>query len=154
MAPGCVKLTIKASLTQIGLVGAFTRLLCAETGLQTLAATEVELAVVEAVTNVIKYGLPDLPDAEIELVCSMSESCLQIEICDQGIPIPAGVLEQADGSVFDFTVEDMDSWPTSGMGLSLIKAAMDSVRYDSVDGRNTLSLVKHMERPNEMAVHP
>lgn len=152
MASSRLKLIVEANLNQIGLVGSVARLICHEADMMVLAITEVELALVEAVTNVIKYGLSASPQAEVEIVFTISERSLQVDVCDQGVPIPPGMLELADGSVFDFEPEDMDSWPTSGMGLSLIKAAMDEVDYRSVDGKNILRLIKFRERINETAI--
>lgn len=140
-----IKLTIEGRLANIGMVGAVTRILSSESGFSVMSSTEIELAVVEAVTNVIKYGLLELPSSEIDLSLTYFEQYLAIEISDNGIPMPSQALEDADGSVFDFLEHDMDTWPTSGMGLSLIKAVMDRVEYSSMNGRNTLRLIKLME---------
>lgn len=152
MASNRVKLVMEANLGQVGLIGSVARLVCQEAGMTVMAVTEVELALVEAVTNIIKYGLVLLPTAEIDIIFTASESALQVEVGDHGIPIPDGMLDLADGSVFEFEPDDMNSWPTSGMGLSLIKAAMDYVDYWTLDGRNTLRLIKLKERVNETAI--
>jgi anti-sigma regulatory factor (Ser/Thr protein kinase) len=140
-----IKLTIEGRLANIGMVGAVTRILSSESGFSVMSSTEIELAVVEAVTNVIKYGLLELPPSDIELSLTYYEQYLAIEISDNGTPMPCQALDNADGSVFDFLEHDMDTWPTSGMGLSLIKAVMDCVEYSSMNGRNTLRLIKLME---------
>lgn len=145
MTSSRLKLIVEANLSQIGLMASIARLICHEASMTTLVTTEVELALVEAVTNIIKYGLPHSPSAEVQLIFTLSTPSLQIEIYDQGVPIPAGLLDLADGSVFDFDADDMDAWPTSGMGLSLIKAAMDDVDYRTIDGNNILRLIKHRE---------
>jgi anti-sigma regulatory factor (Ser/Thr protein kinase) len=56
--------------------------------------------------------------------------------------MPADALDSADGSIFDYSVEDVEGWPISGMGLSLIKAVMDEVQYSSDETGNTLRLIK------------
>ncbi|PTQ89225.1 ATP-binding protein [Agitococcus lubricus] len=140
-----IKLSIEAKLANIGMLGNVARMIAHETGLSVMTGTEVELAVVEAVTNIVKYGLTDKPDAEIEVVFTCYSDFLQIDVCDQGLAIPTEALAQADGKVFDYAIEDMNTWPTSSMGLSLIKAVMDSVEYQTLENRNTLRLVKFIE---------
>ncbi|MDO9180035.1 MAG: ATP-binding protein [Agitococcus sp.] len=146
VATSHVKLTFESRLANIGMVGAVTRILSSESGFGIIPSAEIELAVIEAVTNVIKYGLAALPTAEVELSFCCFEQYFVIEIVDLGIPIPPHILAAADGSVFNFSVDDMDAWPTSGMGISLIKAVMDQVEYSSVNGRNSLRLIKLFEQ--------
>lgn len=144
VATSHVKLTFESRLANIGMVGAVTRILSSESGFGIIPSAEIELAVIEAVTNVIKYGLAALPTAEVELSFCCFEQYFVIEIVDLGIPIPPQILAAADGSVFNFSVDDMDAWPTSGMGISLIKAVMDRVEYSSIKGRNSLRLIKFL----------
>jgi anti-sigma regulatory factor (Ser/Thr protein kinase) len=68
---------------------------------------------------------------------------LEVLIEDKGIPMPEEALNNADGSVFDYDVDDMESWPTSGMGLSLIKAVMNTVEYHADSQGNILRMVKN-----------
>ncbi|HNA21486.1 MAG TPA: ATP-binding protein [Agitococcus sp.] len=137
-----IKLTIRARLPDVSILGVTIRVLADEFGLEMMACTEIELAVVEAVTNVVKHGLNKSPDALIEITLYSTDQLLAITIFDQGIPMPADALDAADGSVFDYIAEDIEGWPTSGMGLSLIKAVMDEVQYNHDETGNTLRLIK------------
>ena len=137
-----IKLTIRARLPDVSILGVTIRILADEFGLEMMACTEIELAVVEAVTNVVKHCLAKSPDSLIEVTLYSTEQLLAITIFDQGIPMPADALDSADGSVFDYIPDDIEGWPTSGMGLSLIKAVMDEVQYSSDETGNTLRLIK------------
>lgn len=144
MSNSSVTLIIKAELTNIALVGAVVRALCVEFDLDMVVCTEVELAVVEATTNIIKYGLAHRPQESIQLIVSYHNAQLEIILQDKGVPMPPEALINADGSVFDYDVENIDTWPTSGMGLSLIKAVMTHVNYDASAEGNSLHLIKHI----------
>lgn len=137
-----IKLIIRARLPDVSILGVTVRVLAAEFGLSMVACTEVELAVVEAATNVVKYGLPNQPYAEIHVTILADEQGLVVILQDQGVPMPEESLVEADGSVFNYDLEDMTTWPTFGMGLSLIKAVMDEVQYTTDTVANTLTLMK------------
>jgi|GEM_PF-1752189 len=143
-----IRLSIKASLSDVSIVGVVCRALSAEFGLSAVECTEVELAVVEATTNIVKYGLADCPEADIHLSVSYQVGILEVTIEDKGIPMPDEELAKADGSVFDYDIEDMDSWPMSGMGLSLIKAVMNTVEYHTNSQGNILKMVKNTVPPS------
>ena len=138
-----IRLSIKANLSSVGIVGAVFFFFCAEFGLSVVACTEVELAVVEATTNIVKYGLAHRPEEEIHFLVSNEGYTLEVLIEDKGIPMPEEALANADGSVFDYDVDDMESWPMSGMGLSLIKAVMNTVEYHADSQGNILRMVKN-----------
>lgn len=138
-----IRLSIKANLSSVSIVGAIFRTLSAEFGLSVVACAEIELAVVEATTNIVKYGLAHCPEEEIHFSVSNEGYILEILIEDKGIPMPEEALVNADGSVFDYDAEDMDSWPMSGMGLSLIKAVMNTVEYHADAHGNILRMVKN-----------
>lgn len=140
-----IKLTIRARLPDVSILGVTIRVLADEFGLEMMACTEIELAVVEAVTNIVKHGLAKSPDSLIEITLYSTNQLLAITLFDQGSPMPADALDLADGSVFNYTPEDVDGWPTSGMGLSLIKAVMDEVQYSSDESGNTLRLIKRKQ---------
>ena len=103
----------------------------------------IELAIVEAVTNVIRHGYPDGEQGVAEVYYSEQDNGVRVEIRDRGRPIPPDKLEQADGSVFAFDPDDIANLPEGGMGLSLIKQLFDTVYYESRDGINRLILEKN-----------
>lgn len=138
-----IRLSIKANLSSVGIVGAVFRALSAEFGLSVVACTEVELAVVEATTNIVKYSLAHRPEEDIHFSVSNEGYILEVMIEDKGTPMPSEALANADGSVFDYDVDNMDTWPMSGMGLSLIKAVMNTVEYHADSQGNILRMVKN-----------
>jgi serine/threonine-protein kinase RsbW len=67
-----------------------------------------------------------------------------VRILDRGRAVPPEALGGAGRGRFDFDPENLDGVPAGGMGLSLISMLMDEVNYDSRDGQNVLSLVRHV----------
>jgi serine/threonine-protein kinase RsbW len=104
-------------------------------------AGEVELALVEALTNVIRHGYgPEGGPVRVE--ASALPPLVTLRISDWGRPIPGEALAGAGLSRFDFDPDDLAELPEGGMGLSLITVLMDDVAYRSDQGQNTLTLVR------------
>jgi serine/threonine-protein kinase RsbW len=123
--------------------------LCAE--LNTLAidcggvtwAAEIDLGLTEVLTNVVRHGYGETGLGRIVLTCQAQETQWCLCVLDQGRPIPADLLAQADGSVFDFDPDDLDNIPEGGMGLALIRGCFDQLDYVTDRAGNHLRLVKN-----------
>jgi serine/threonine-protein kinase RsbW len=103
-------------------------------------AGDLELALVEAVTNVIRHGYgPEGGPVKVEASAEPGEG-VTLRIRDWGRPIPGEALSGAGFHRFDFDPEDLDAIPAGGLGLSLIAAVMDDVAYRSDEGQNMLTL--------------
>ncbi|PLR39590.1 ATP-binding protein [Chimaeribacter californicus] len=104
----------------------------------------LDLALSEAFTNVIKHGYGYDASQQIALLFhyQQDQSTLEVALTDSGSPIPPVLLQQ--DKCLNINPDDMDSWPENGMGLMFIRASVDEMRYHSQDGRNTLTLVKHL----------
>lgn len=114
-----------------------------ETVLDLDDAGAVELAVAEALNNIVEHGQL-LPTAVIylDIVADATSDCVTIVIRDPGRPIPPTMLDNASASAFDFDPDDLINLPEGGMGLSIICAAMDEVAYETGAGGNQLFLTK------------
>ena len=108
-------------------------------------ANDVEVAVVEALTNVVKHGYPDAP-GEIEIAACGGTGVVIVDIIDTGKSIPEEILARAGPERFKFDPDDVNGLVEGGMGLSIIFMTMDTVDYGSQAGRNRLHLVRH-KRP-------
>ncbi len=106
------------------------------------AASDVELAFVEAVSNVFRHGYgPGGGPIKVEAAGNAATG-ITLRIHDWGRPIPGEALAEAGLSRFDFDPDDLESIPAGGMGLSLITSVMDDVAYRSDEGQNVLTLRK------------
>jgi serine/threonine-protein kinase RsbW len=103
-------------------------------------AGDLELAIVEAISNVIRHGYgPAGGPVKVEAEAVPGDG-VTIRVHDWGRPIPGDALAGAGLSRFDFDPDDLDAIPSGGMGLSLITAVMDDVAYRSDEGQNVLTL--------------
>ena len=111
----------------------------AAAGLPPRDCAHVELAVAEAVNNVVRHAYLGEAGHPIELVFTLEEDRFTIEVCDEGIPMPP-----RPSPSFDFDPTDIAGLPEGGMGLFLIHSVMDEVEYRSHDGRNALAMRKRL----------
>lgn len=109
---------------------------------------EVQLGLMECLVNIVRHGYAGQAPGRVRVRCLASARQWCLTVTDQGHPIPADRLRQADGSVFDFDPDDLDALPQGGMGLSLIREVFDRVDYRSLAGSNQLLLAKfRRQRP-------
>ena len=113
----------------------------AEEAIGCAGANDVEIAVVEALTNLVKHGYPDEP-GEIEIaVCSETDEVI-VDIFDIGNTIPRPLLARAGPERFEFDPDDIEGLVEGGLGLSLIHLTMDFVEYTTQAERNWMHLVR------------
>ncbi len=138
-----VRLIVPSRLEAVREAGNAVRTMWADLRLDEAVAYEVELAVVEAVTNAIKHAYGGVSGHEVEIHATLHGECLDVEISDTGIAMDPRCLEQPL-AVLDFDPRRRDRLPEHGFGLAIIRAAMDGVEYLSAGGRNTLRLRKRL----------
>lgn len=107
-------------------------------GLDAAAIQHCELAVDEAMSNIIEHGYrtPDT-DQSIEITCISSDEGLTITIIDSreafnplSKPIPNYLTPLAERT-------------EGGWGIHFIRTLMDKVQYARRDGQNQLTMHKH-----------
>lgn len=97
----------------------------------------LELALVEAATNVARHAYRDGPPGPVTLVLVRRGNDLSLSVKDRGLSFdPAAVPLPPEPDP-----DDPSTWPEGGMGLPIIRAACDELRYATADGENTLTLV-------------
>ncbi len=112
---------------------------------RTLAAAEI--AVTEALNNIVEHGYADARKQEILVRLSAEPSHLRIDLTDSGAPFPGGVIPSPDAHDLGGPVGDL---PEGGFGWRMIRRLTSSIRYERRAGRNHLSLF--IERPGTSAL--
>ena len=98
----------------------------------------LKLAIVEAVTNIIRHSLKNEFDHTIEFDLVLAETELQFVLRDDG--------EAADG-VFDIQPPAPSPNQPGGAGLCLIHECMDKILYERLPNNlNQLRLVKRLRQ--------
>lgn len=107
------------------------------TGMDPGRAGEVEIALTEAVNNVVEhaYGDPDAGYVRMSLI--LKRNVLLVRISDTGRPLPEGGLTA--GRPANLSVPRL-MLPEGGFGWFLIRTLADDVRHERHNGTNTLSL--------------
>ncbi len=141
-----LKLSIDSDLASVATAARGVRAACAD-ALPVGTIDEIEIAVVEAINNVITHGYAGKRGRDIELRLCLGTEVVVIDIIDHAVPIPEGLLAGIAEDPFQFDASDPASLPEGGRGLALIRLTMDEVAYRSDAGENRLRLTK--KRPQQ-----
>jgi serine/threonine-protein kinase RsbW len=144
-----LSLHIASRLECVGPLGEKVRAACAELGLSSTAAGEVELSVVEMVNNSIEHAYQMADSGWVEVSLASDGRQLRIEVSDGGRAMRPEVLEEA--ALPEVDPADRDGLPEGGMGLAIVKQLMDAVRYRRADGRNVLTMERRIRRDEDQA---
>ena len=102
-------------------------------------AANIKLAVEEAVVNVIEYAYPQGTKGDISVQAMYNKRKLKFVITDSGVAFNPTKSELADTTL---SAEDR---PIGGLGILLVRELMDSINYERIDNKNTLTLITHYE---------
>lgn len=106
-------------------------------GLSDEALIDLELAVVEAANNVVTHGYGSDQQAVLRMRIFGTGNGVAVEIADHGTTI-SDLLARVDDAVPKFS--------ESGRGLAIIRACVDTLKYQSEGGVNRLTLFKELPR--------
>ena len=97
---------------------------------------DTQLAVEEAITNVIVHGYKE-PGGEVVITCHVNSDRVEVEIADTAPRFdPLSMPEpDLDGSIEERRI--------GGLGVFLIRQVMDGVSYRYENGKNILVLIKN-----------
>ena len=129
-------LILHNNIQQIPQLAGFVEEIAEEKHLDTSMAMGLNLALEEAVTNVILYAYPEGSDGQVDIEAIIREDSLEFIISDSGKPFDPLSVPKAD------TTLGVDERPIGGLGIYLVRSIMDTVSYERADGRNILSMTK------------
>jgi anti-sigma regulatory factor (Ser/Thr protein kinase) len=128
-------LTIPATPDRLGEVCDRVREAAALSGFDERTNYACQLAVCEAVENVILHGYRDRSQGSVEVRLLPSPGRLTVEITDDAPPF--------DPSAYPLEAKFAPSDPpVGGRGLLMIRRVMDDLQYQRRRGRNVLRLTK------------
>ena len=109
-------------------------------GLDMSLTMSLNLAIEEAVVNVMDYAYPPDEKGDVTIDVCASDEWLQFVISDAGTPFDPTQKEEAD------TTLSVDERPIGGLGIFLVRQLMDTIHYQYVDGKNVLTLKKQLTK--------
>jgi len=137
-----IHLAVEADFPSVRLLAAACRGVLAEWGLSDERCSLLELAVVEAATNVVRHAYGGR-GGRVEVELAREEGAISLSILDSGVSFdPTGVPPPPEPDP-----RDPATWPEGGMGLPIIRAACDELCYRAEGGRNRLTLRLEVDVP-------
>jgi anti-sigma regulatory factor (Ser/Thr protein kinase) len=129
-------LTLRADLAELARVPAWLATAGTRLALPEATIFALDLCLEEAVSNIIRYGLPDAPPEQpaVHLKMSREATLLRLVIEDHG---PEFDPLQAPDPQFPTRLEDA---AIGGLGIHLMRRFTQSMHYQRRDGTNMLSL--------------
>lgn len=109
--------------------------LAEEAGLPMDKTFQLNLALEEAVVNVMNYAYPGQQGMPIQIEANSEPSRLTFVIDDTGVPYDPTQNEPPDITL------SAEERPIGGLGVMLVKQLMNEVTYEYRDGHNRLTLV-------------
>jgi serine/threonine-protein kinase RsbW len=132
-----IKLVIESALENVPLVGLSVNNICRHANFSEAVSSQIDLCVVEAVTNCVKHAYNQMPGHKVEVDISLYDDRISFSISDHGEH-----MEIFQTPRLEFDPEDVEHLPEGGMGLYIIHQTMDEVSYKTEAGKNTLTLTK------------
>ena len=134
-------LKVPSATENLALIREFVGNVGSQAGLVEDDVAKLELAVDEAVANVIEHAHGNDSNKEVTVRATFDTATLRIEVVDEGegfdpTAVPTTPVEQM--------VHDRR---TGGLGLRVMKSLMDEVSYEIIPGeRNRLRLLKRIQK--------
>ena len=111
--------------------------ICTEEGIDEMTILGINLALEEAVVNVVNYAYPEGTVGDIEMEVNADAKAITFILRDHGKPFDPTAAKEVD---ITLSAEERQ---IGGLGIHLIRNYMDEVKYDYCDGQNVLTLVKN-----------
>ena len=102
---------------------------------------EMQIALSEACTNVVKHGNQSAEEMPFEAALELDSEQVRITLKDHGAPFDPRNFTRPQ-----FDVNRLESLPTNGMGLALINDLVDSIEYKRSENVNILVLTKRIQQ--------
>lgn len=132
------KLTLHNDVQQIELLAGFIDAIADTIGIDPSTAMSLNLALEEAVTNVICYAYPEGTPGTVDIVAEGDANQLTFTITDSGKPFDPTQQAEADITL------GVEERPIGGLGIFLVRQIMDTIAYRRDNGQNILTISKKL----------
>jgi sigma-B regulation protein RsbU (phosphoserine phosphatase) len=113
--------------------------ICEDMRFNELTTAGVNLAIEEAVVNVMNYAYPKGIRANILLEVFADEETVTFELRDDGTPFDPTATEEVDINSI------VKNRTIGGLGIHLMRHYMDTITYERKDGQNVLTMSKKIK---------
>lgn len=126
-------------IEEVPKLNAFVEEVCETVGFSPSTAMQINLAIEEAVVNVMNYAYPPHTYGDVTIEAQSDDLRVKFTIIDSGTPFDPTVQGEVDTTL---SVKDR---PIGGLGIHLVRQIMDSINYERLDELNVLTLRKKLE---------
>ena len=134
-------LTLVNDIKRVPRLNTFIDEVCEANGFDMATTMQINLAIEEAVVNVMNYAYPVGTKGDITIEARANKTEMFIIISDMGVPFDPTAKAEVD---ITLSAEDRS---IGGLGIHLIRQIMDNINYERVDGHNILTLMKKLNKP-------
>ncbi len=132
------RLTLPNDIETIPQLSEFIDTIAEEAGLDMSFTMSLNLALEEAVVNVMTYAYPEGTIGYVDIDIKTDGKQFTCTLSDSGTPFDPTQNPEADTTL---SAEDR---PIGGLGIHLVRQIMDEVSYQYVNQRNMLTLIKYL----------
>jgi sigma-B regulation protein RsbU (phosphoserine phosphatase) len=136
-APVC-KIVLDNDISQIPRLADFIEEISAVKPIEPGMAMSLNLALEEAVTNVMMYAYPQGQHGNVCLAATILDTGLEFVLSDKGKPFDPTAAPEAD------TTLGVEERAIGGLGIHLVRNIMDSISYENKNGMNILTMIKNL----------
>ena len=121
-------------------LNAFVTEVCQAVGFDEMTTMQMNLAIEEAVVNVMNYAYPPGQRGDLTVEAASNDLRLKFTIIDSGKPFDPTVQAAAD------TMLPAKERRIGGLGIHIVRQFMDSINYERMDNLNVLTLRKKIKQ--------
>ena len=131
-------LVLPNDISTIPKLHAYVEAVAEDVGFDMSGLMSLNLALEEAVVNVMSYAYPEGQKGDVHIEASCDHDYLTFTIRDSGQPFDPTQKAAAN------TTLSLEERPVGGLGIHLVRQLMDKVSYEYTDGQNVLTLRKRL----------
>ena len=135
--------TLPNDVSTIPQLNEFIDSFCEEAGIGMEKTMSLNLALEEAVVNVMDYAYPKGTAGSVSVDVRTDADGIVFVITDNGIPFDPTAMKDAD------TTLPLEERSIGGLGIFLTRQIMDDISYDRSNGRNILTLKKNINNESK-----
>ena len=131
-------ITLTNDIEEVPKLAEFVDHVCEVMGFDTATSMQMNLAIEEAVVNVMNYAYPEGTTGTVNIEVQANDVRLKFVISDNGKRFDPTTVASVD------TTQSAEERPIGGLGIFLVRQLMDSVNYERIGGFNVLTLRKKL----------
>ncbi len=135
-----IHITLPNDVQTVPQLNIFVDEACEAAELDMSTTIKMNLAIEEAVVNVMSYAYPNDIKGAVDIDALVTDDELKFVISDKGTPFDPTQQAEVDTSL------SAEERTIGGLGIHLIRQIMDTIHYEHTDDRNVLTLSKKLTK--------